>query len=330
MLTPSSPPLPPPCGIPNVTRANRHVWRHQWFESGGFHNWTVSNNTMTGCGGAYGGMGDVFVAACAPDWSDGAPLSSGNPVTTGQPFAGISIVDNTFKQLKPQSAVAIWGSAGLTISGNTVELVTRDQTHVPSIPRTAKEQTRPSSKIASTSRGEAELSHRTETRAGVRPTPHSTTTASLGANLDGSFDGFALLPDGTLNIHGWVVDSSIPATTPSNISIEVDGKEVATALANYPRPDLVPKVTSDPHHGFDLDLPNTTHWVANHTIQVRWSLVCALFLRCLSICFASVLVHGTHTHTHTHTHTFYLSRSLSLFLVLLIVAGLWHSFRRLA
>lgn len=193
-----------------------------WFEAGAFHNWTVHNNTLSGCGD----MGDVFVAACAPNWDkNGNPLSSGDPVTVGQPFRDIFITGNRFVQKTPHEAVAIWGSDGLTIADNVVSLI----------------------------HGE--------------PVVRWTGLAASAA-LEGSFDGFALQPGGELELHGWVVDTALPATTPSNVSIEVDGHTVTTATANTLRPDLVPVVTSDPHHGFDLRLPNTTEWTSNHTLQV--------------------------------------------------------------
>lgn len=194
-----------------------------WFEAGGFHNWTIQNNTLQGCGAAYDGMGDVFVAACAPNWNnDLTPMSSGNPVTVGQPFKDIAVLSNRFLQSDPRTAVAIWGSAGLTIVNNSVELHNQDWAPQP-------------------------------------PAPNS---------LEGSFDGFALQPDGELEVHGWVVDTMLPATTSSNVTIQVDGQDVLTATANSLRPDLVPVVTSDPHHGFDLRLPNSTQWKTNHTIEV--------------------------------------------------------------
>jgi hypothetical protein len=70
-----------------------------WFESSGFTNWTVRNVSFLGCnagGGAMGGLADVFVAACAPAWGpDGRPKSQGgSPVTVGQPFADLSIVNS--------------------------------------------------------------------------------------------------------------------------------------------------------------------------------------------------------------------------------------------
>eukprot|EP00750_Incisomonas_marina_P009155 INCI15827.3.p1 GENE.INCI15827.3~~INCI15827.3.p1 ORF type:complete len:558 (-),score=96.10 INCI15827.3:811-2484(-) len=56
-----------------------------WFESGGFGNWTLRNNTFSGCNAVVvPGDADVFVAACAPDWDakTGLPLPQGNPVVS--------------------------------------------------------------------------------------------------------------------------------------------------------------------------------------------------------------------------------------------------------
>ena len=89
-----------------------------WFESNGFKNWTIQNNTLEGCGGG----ADIFVAACAPNWGpDGLPTSDGNPITVGQPFADGAIVDNRFVQSNNvHSAVQLYGFDGLTITNNQI------------------------------------------------------------------------------------------------------------------------------------------------------------------------------------------------------------------
>jgi hypothetical protein len=170
-------------------------------------------------------MGDVFVAACRPDWSaDGLPLQSGGPVTVGQPFADIALLDNTFVQEVAQVAIAIYGSDGLILSNNAITLVDGGA-------------------------GGAD--------------------GAGGSSIEGSLDGFDV-GDGAARVGGWVVDTNQPATLPSNVTFLVDGLVVLTVVANYPRPDLVPKVTSDPHHGFEVVLPAATYQLllhGNHTLS---------------------------------------------------------------
>ena len=71
-----------------------------WFESSGFTNWTLSNNTFRGCDyGAGHGAADVVVAACAPAWDgNGEPTKQGSPVAAGQPFANVTIDSCLFDQ----------------------------------------------------------------------------------------------------------------------------------------------------------------------------------------------------------------------------------------
>ena len=92
-----------------------------WFESNGFTNWSIVNNTLDGCG-MTSTQADIFVAACAPNWGpDGLPLSQGNPITVGQPFADGSIVGNNFIQRTGvHPAVELYGFAGLKVNGNDV------------------------------------------------------------------------------------------------------------------------------------------------------------------------------------------------------------------
>jgi len=64
-------------------------------------------------------------------------------------------------------------------------------------------------------------------------------------------------PPGPITAGGWAVDYRLDGgRTPVNVSISVDGTIVATALADKPRPDLVPgHVAPDPNHGFSIKLP---------------------------------------------------------------------------
>lgn len=61
------------------------------FESNGFSNWSILNNTLIGCG-AESTQADIFVAACAPIYNNGLPTQNGNPITSGQPFANGRVI----------------------------------------------------------------------------------------------------------------------------------------------------------------------------------------------------------------------------------------------
>lgn len=82
-----------------------------WFESNGFSNWTLRNNTFLRCvndadGPLEAGTSDIFIAACAPpfDNATGMPIDMshnsnlGHPISEGQPFANGVIESNTFIQ----------------------------------------------------------------------------------------------------------------------------------------------------------------------------------------------------------------------------------------
>ena len=59
-------------------------------------------------------------------------------------------------------------------------------------------------------------------------------------------------------VRGWAVDTSLPGggLGPVTVVVEVDGEPAAAALANEPRPDLVPAgVAPNPEHGFTVVLP---------------------------------------------------------------------------
>lgn len=62
-------------------------------------------------------------------------------------------------------------------------------------------------------------------------------------------------------VRGWAVDTLLPGrgTSPVTVSVLVDAREVARAVANTRRPDLVPAgVAPDPDHGFSIDLDSAT------------------------------------------------------------------------
>lgn len=89
--------------------------------------------------------------------------------------------------------------------------------------------------------------------------------------LMGSFDGFDVARGSPTRISGWVVDPSLGANVSSNVSVTVNSVVVLTAIANSPRPDLVPVVTKYMYRGIDLELNST--WSeqllsGNHTLGV--------------------------------------------------------------
>ena len=92
-----------------------------WFESNGFTNWTVQNNTFLGCSAGSPGSGaDIYVANCVPEWSNGLPLPQGSEGTVGQAFSQMAVVNNRFVQDEPHQMVALWGISGLRVTGNRV------------------------------------------------------------------------------------------------------------------------------------------------------------------------------------------------------------------
>ena len=207
-----------------------------WFESNGFSNWTVRNNTITGCRNS----ADIFVAACQPRWlPSGLPSASGDPVTVGQPFAGMTIAQNRFLQDEPQAAVAVWGAAGITVQENVVTVLSSQP--AASSPPPSPSLLQPASH-ADPSFSSAPKS--TSAHSSAPPFP-----------MLSSLDGFSVSTTTAL-VHGWVVDNGLKhPTVSSTVIIKVNGAPVLQALANASRPDLVPKVAPDPHHGFELSLP---------------------------------------------------------------------------
>jgi hypothetical protein len=218
-------------------------WRR--FESNGFSNWSVLNNTLIGCG-AGSTQADIFVAACAPIYVDGLPTKNGNPIQSGQPFANGRIVANRFVQPgPPHQAIQLYGFDGLVVQDN--------QLTNPRAPATADTLPRPAT---------------VSTKSG------SSTTldvwAGLCNGLCSSFDGFDVSPSGAV-LNGWVVDTDLTKNVSSYVSIQVDGEEVMTALADGLRPDLVGVVCKEPQHGFSVKLPEAiakTLLSGNHTLAV--------------------------------------------------------------
>ena len=205
-----------------------------WFESNGFANWTLRNITFRGCDyGAAAAAADVLVAACAPGLAGGLPLQQGGPVTVGQPFARITIESCVFQQDTPGKAVALWGSDGVVLTNNTVLLLGGGF-------------------------GGGRRLHRGDAE------------AQGSSMLSSSLDGFRVLQDKS-SVWGWVVDHELAPSSPSSIAVVVDGARVLVGTANASRPDLVPVVTSNPRHGFSVQLPPATTALlqrGNHSIGV--------------------------------------------------------------
>jgi hypothetical protein len=222
-----------------------------WFESNGFANWTIDNNTFNGCGN---GNSDIFVAACAPiyDKTSGLPTKNGNPITVGQPFADGKIVNNHFLQHdEPHHAVEVYGFNGLVVQDNVIELVTDATTSSSKIAH-------PTDTADSMAMGGADLLVRD--------------AVGLCGDLCGSLDGFDVSSDYGAQIHGWVVDVKLSKPNISSyVTIKVDGKAVLTTLASGLRPDLVGPVSKEPQHGFAITLPDAVGaqlLTGNHTLAV--------------------------------------------------------------
>ena len=242
-----------------------------WFESGGFSNWTLTNSTFWGCnGGAAAGLGDVFVAACAPKWrSDGLPLPSGEPVTAGQPFADISVTDSRFVQYAPHRALAIWGSNGVTLSGNRIEMIVVANNTGIAHEAVHNSSSRSSSNIGGGGGGGGGDFGIFGDIKNSRTRNHN--FAAVTNRIFGSLDGFSVDATGA-SIWGWAVDPARPSDNVSSVvRVLFDDTVVLEALANDPRPDLVPVVTKSPYHGYNLRLPDETSKAlrhGNHTLSV--------------------------------------------------------------
>ena len=78
--------------------------------------------------------------------------------------------------------------------------------------------------------------------------------AGTGAHLLGCTPACG---ESSYSVSGWAVSPALAGgRTPVVVSILVDGKAVASALANHSRPDLVKAgVAPDPLHGFAITLP---------------------------------------------------------------------------
>lgn len=206
-----------------------------WFESGGFKNWSVLDNLFIGCAAGGGATPDIFVAACAPTYVDSLPTKNGNAITVGQPFADGKIVGNHFIQHgEPHHAVELYGFSGLKVQGNTVELAASSSLPIES------------------------------------PTYALESVVGLCGDVCGSFDGFDVTEQNGARVWGWAVDVKLTAPNVSSyVSLEMDGVDVWSTLADNPRPDLVGKVSAGPLHGFDTNLPKALAeklTTGNHTV----------------------------------------------------------------
>lgn len=211
-----------------------------WFESGGFRNWSIINNTFNGCG-AESSQADIFVAACGPTYdAQGLPTKNGAPIKVGQPFSAGKVIGNQFLQHdEPHHAVEMYGFNGLEVLNNTIKLI-------------------------ESSRLNAFLNH-----SGLA----TDVLTTLCTDFCGNFDGFDVSQDDGARVFGWVVDAGLRhGNVSSLVSVSVDGVEVISGVvADGLRPDLVGKVCKEPQHGFDFDLPQSVAaslLAGNHTLAV--------------------------------------------------------------
>ena len=200
-----------------------------WFESNGFRNWTLRNNTFLSCvsdsdGPLEAGTSDVFVAACAPpfDNATGKPVDMshnsnlGHPINNAQPFADGVIDSNHFVQQRDRGkrvALDLHGFDGLLVLNNVVQL-----TDSP-----------PPSRAA-----------------GLLKAPGPPAHSGVGG-ITGSLDGFSVhsgpgVDPQYASVSGWVYDPlRINASAVSStVQVELDGRVVASKVANASRPDLTP------------------------------------------------------------------------------------------
>ena len=241
-----------------------------WFEGDAFANWTLRNNVFLGCG-SEATQADVFVAACAPTWQAGQPLetpSTGGPVMLGQPFANLTVVGNRFLQETPHAALQLFGSDGLSLVNNTVTCVSTTRRSIDGRDLDGEnryDNTRTAQSSALTASSGAALSVVESTRALMHL-----------SSVSGHLDSVDLSPSGG-TLSGWAVDPalSFPGPVSSNVTVTVDGVLVLQAIANLPRPDLVPKIAPQPQHGFRIALPSvvasnllSSKHTVNHTIVI--------------------------------------------------------------
>jgi hypothetical protein len=238
-----------------------------WFESNGFRNWTLRNNTFNGClsdndGPAEGGTSDVFVAACAPSFDNitGEPLTAHydsryqTPITVGQPFADGALEGNRFIQHggKQRTAIELVGFDGLRVVNNTI--------------------TMSGSSVDPSTIG-VESAFGTMKSVGGPPHGHG--------GITGSLDGFTVhvgpgVDPEFADVSGWIYDPLLAnkSVISNTIQIELDRKIVWTAVANDTRMDLAPyhcTQTSLCPFGYGVGLPGDVVdrlTTGNHTLAV--------------------------------------------------------------
>ena len=100
--------------------------------------------------------------------------------------------------------------------------------------------------------GPSESANQTRARACEK----NTAGPAAGGDVSGHLDSVDITASGGTLV-GWAVDAQLtPGPIASTVTVRIDGAVVATALADRPRPDLVPgHVAPDPNHGFSILLP---------------------------------------------------------------------------
>ena len=93
-----------------------------WFEGHPVRNWSVLNNTFTGCNYATAKMaGDVELDSYVPVFDgNGVPTTTCSTPTSEPVHFNVTVSNNIFVQDAGQSAVAMFSAQGITIAGNSV------------------------------------------------------------------------------------------------------------------------------------------------------------------------------------------------------------------
>ena len=126
----------------------------------------------------------------------------------------------------PHAALQVFGSDGLILTENSV-----------ACPGLARQQGAQAAAAATT--------------AAAAPAAGTTAGPTAGGDVSGHLDSVDLTTSGGTLV-GWAVDPQLGPIA-STVTVRIDGAVVATALADGPRPDLVPKIASSPNHGFRTD-----------------------------------------------------------------------------
>ena len=90
-------------------------------------------------------------------------------------------------------------------------------------------------------------------------------------NLHSSFDGLVKPQPSNCEVQGWAWSADLPqgGVPPLNVSLTLNGKHMATVVANVNRPGLVPKTGApNPEHGF-LYTPRWGSWALEERANLQ-------------------------------------------------------------